>query len=74
MYQHQQFQMVAMSLRTPLKFHIRYGLLILSILLAWGVREAHKIAPQAKQAFQQVTRAEKIDIKIGGCIPIKGTI
>jgi hypothetical protein len=52
--------------------HIRYGLLIASILSTWGIREFHRVAPKIVKATQQIKKAEKIDIhgEIGGCIPV----
>lgn len=60
--------------------HIRYGLLIGSILVGWGVRETHRIAPKVEEKFNQIAglnKLENVNLKIGfgGCsIPIKGNL
>jgi hypothetical protein len=66
--------------KTPLKWetHIKYGLLITSILFGWGIREYHRVAPKLTQAVNQAKEYSKVDIHghIGGCIPfdVKGVL
>ena len=51
--------------------------LALAILLAWGIRDSIRIAPQIRQTANKVVQLnnlERVDLKIGGCIPIKGNL
>ena len=57
--------------------HIRYGLLIALILTGWGIREAHRIVPQIRQTADKVVslnNLSNVNMKIGGCIPIRGSL
>lgn len=51
--------------------------LVLAILLAWGIRDAIRIAPQIRQTADKVVRLNNlsdVNLKIGGCIPIHGVL
>lgn len=51
--------------------------LVLAILLAWGIRDAIRIAPQVRNTADKIVQLNNlagVDLKIGGCIPIKGNL
>lgn len=51
--------------------------LVLAILLAWGIRDTIRIAPQIRATADKVVKLndlQHVDMKIGGCIPIKGSL
>lgn len=58
--------------------HVKYGLLIVSIVIGWGIREAKRIAPKVNQAVSKIAQGEKVDLTgtIGGCtaVRLKGVI
>ena len=51
--------------------------LVMAILLFWGIRDAIRIAPQVRETANQVASIndlKNIDFKIGGCIPVRGSL
>lgn len=51
--------------------------LVLAILLIWGIRDAIRIAPQVRATANKVVQLNSlsdVNLKIGGCIPIKGNL
>ena len=51
--------------------------LIIALLLAWGIRDTIRIAPQVRATADKVVQLnnlQDVDMKIGGCIPIKGSL
>jgi hypothetical protein len=50
---------------------------VLAILIIFGIRYGTIIIPQIRGTADQVANLnnlQKIDLKIGGCIPIKGNL
>lgn len=55
----------------------RIWFLVAFILIAWGIRDTLRIAPQVRQTADKVVslnNLQNVDMKIGGCIPIKGSL
>lgn len=51
--------------------------LVVAVLLAWGIRDTIRIAPEVRQTANkivQLNNLQDVDMKIGGCIPIKGIL
>ena len=51
--------------------------LVLAILFFWGLRIAIRDAPQIRNTADKVVKLndlEKVNLKIGGCIPIRGSL
>ena len=51
--------------------------LVLAILLTWGIRDAIRVAPQIRSTADKIVQLNNlsgVDLKIGGCIPIKGNL
>lgn len=51
--------------------------LVLAILLFWGIKDAIKIAPQVRATANKVVQLndlENVNLRLGGCIPIKGNL
>lgn len=51
--------------------------LVLAILLFWGIRDALRISPQVRATADKIVslnNLEDVNLKIGGCIPIKGNL
>ena len=61
------------------RLRLNHGLSITSIviviLLLWGIHWGRIVVPQIRQTADKVANInnlQKVDLKIGGCIPIKG--
>lgn len=51
--------------------------LILFILVAWGIRDAIRVAPEIRATADKVVQLNNlqgVNLKIGGCIPIRGNL
>ena len=57
--------------------YFRIICLVVFLLIAWGIRDAIRIAPEVRATADKVVQLNNlqgVDLKIGGCIPIKGSL
>lgn len=52
-------------------------IIVILILILWGIRIASKDVPQIRDTANKVVslnNLENVNLKIGGCVPIKGNL
>ena len=67
--------------KAKIAFQIPHGInwisILIVILLIWGIRWGYIVTPQIRATANKVVQLnnlQDVNMKIGGCIPIKGSL